>query len=106
MCRQPTWCWSASATEFGGLQDARIGRMRDELGSGLRSYRVSRTQYLIFYRVHAKCVQIVRVVHGARDLPAVLAPDRAVRAARRPPCGGRGGRSPGGRGRRPRRAIN
>jgi toxin ParE1/3/4 len=30
-------------------------------------------QYLIFYRITTESIEIIRVVHGARDLPAVLA---------------------------------
>jgi plasmid stabilization system protein ParE len=30
--------------------------------------------HLIFYREHAGLLEVVRIVHGARDLPRVLAP--------------------------------
>jgi len=43
-----------------------IGRTRDELKSGLRSVPVY--PYLMFYRVQSEMVEIVRVLHGARDL--------------------------------------
>jgi len=43
---------------------------RDELIAGLRNARHGR--YLIFFLVTAGEVQIVRVLHGARDLPRAL----------------------------------
>lgn len=45
-------------------------RSRPELGAGLRSCPHGR--YVIFFTVHDDAVRIVRVLHGARDLPAVL----------------------------------
>ena|SRR5829696_311365 len=47
-----------------------IGRARDELAPGLRSLAFGR--YVIFYRVPDDCVEIVRVLHGARDLGRAL----------------------------------
>jgi toxin ParE1/3/4 len=32
-------------------------------------------KYLLLYRVHADTIEIVRVVHGARDLPALFEED-------------------------------
>lgn len=43
-----------------------MGRGRPELGHGIRSFPVS--SYLIFYRETLDGVEIVRVVHGARDI--------------------------------------
>lgn len=43
-----------------------MGRKRDELLPGLRS--VSYKNYLIFYRTRNDDVEIIRVLHGARDL--------------------------------------
>jgi toxin ParE1/3/4 len=43
---------------------------RDELAAGLRSARHGR--YLIFFVTGDDMVQIVRVLHGARDLPRVF----------------------------------
>jgi toxin ParE1/3/4 len=41
--------------------------------AGLRSLPVSDfTNYLIFYRIMPSEVQVLRVLHGARDLPSVL----------------------------------
>lgn len=43
-----------------------IGRAREELAEGLRSFPVDR--YIIFYRPTPKGIEIIRVLHGARDL--------------------------------------
>lgn len=45
---------------------------RDELHEGLRSARHGR--YLIFFVEQEDEVQVVRVLHGARDLPRVFEP--------------------------------
>jgi toxin ParE1/3/4 len=47
-------------------QQPGIGRRRDELADGLRSFPVGR--YVIFYLTVPGGVQIVRVLHGARDV--------------------------------------
>ena len=46
------------------------GRSRDNLISGLRS--VLSHPYVVFYRVSAADVQIVRVLHQRRDLEAIF----------------------------------
>jgi toxin ParE1/3/4 len=43
------------------------GRARPEIGAGARSVAVGR--YLVLYRVNGDCVDIVRVTHGAREIP-------------------------------------
>jgi toxin ParE1/3/4 len=43
-----------------------FGRLRDEIAEDIRALPVGR--YLIMYRVIPAGVDIVRVVHGARDL--------------------------------------
>jgi toxin ParE1/3/4 len=44
-----------------------LGRTRDQdLGVGIRSYPVGR--YTIFYRIDGG-IEVLRVFHGARDLP-------------------------------------
>jgi toxin ParE1/3/4 len=48
-----------------------LGRPRPER-EGLRSWRVGRTKYLIFYRPVEGGIEIVRVVHGSRDLGPLL----------------------------------
>ncbi len=47
-----------------------MGRMRVEFHQDLRSFPVS--PYLIFYRELPDGVEIVRVLHGARDLSALF----------------------------------
>jgi len=44
----------------------KIGRLREDIRKGLRTYPCN--AYLILYRETAGNVEIVRVVHGARDL--------------------------------------
>jgi len=51
-------------------RQAGLGRMRDELAPGLRSFPVGR--YLIFYLLDSGCLRIVRVLHGARDIDALF----------------------------------
>lgn len=47
-----------------------LGRPREELSLRLRSFPVGR--YVIFYRTIENGIEIVRVLHGARDLPPLL----------------------------------
>ncbi|MEQ1612148.1 MAG: type II toxin-antitoxin system RelE/ParE family toxin [Hyphomicrobiaceae bacterium] len=55
----------------------RIGRARPDLRPELRSW--PHRSYVILYRTTETGVEIVRVVHGARDLTALLAEqDRAI----------------------------
>lgn len=49
------------------------GRARDELAPGLRSIAFGR--YVIFYRALDDGAEIVRVLHGARDLKRALRGD-------------------------------
>ncbi len=42
------------------------GRARPEIGEGARSVTVGR--YLLLYRIERECVDIVRIVHGAREV--------------------------------------
>ena len=46
------------------------GREREELGEGLRSLPVENN--LIFYRVRDGGVEVLRIIHGARDLGAIF----------------------------------
>ena len=48
-----------------------LGRTREDLRSGLRSFSVA--DYLIIYRVHEGDVIILRVVRGNRDLSVLFA---------------------------------
>ena len=47
-----------------------LGRQREELLPRLRSFPVGR--YIIFYRPMKNRIEIVRVLHGARDLPPLF----------------------------------
>lgn len=46
------------------------GRSRDDLTPDMRSFRVG--QYLIFYRIVSPRLDILRVLHGARDFRKIL----------------------------------
>jgi toxin ParE1/3/4 len=47
-----------------------MGRVRDELLQGLRSFPVAR--YVIFYLTVPNGIDIVRVLHGSRDVNAIF----------------------------------
>ncbi len=47
-----------------------MGRLRPELAEDLHSIAVGR--YVIFYRAIYRCVEIVRVLHGSRDIEAIF----------------------------------
>lgn len=47
-----------------------IGKARREFGGGIRGFPVR--DYVLVYRPIPGGVELVRVVHGARDLPRVL----------------------------------
>jgi len=47
-----------------------VGEVRDELRPGIRSYSLG--NYVILFRVVADSVEIVRVVHGQRDVNALF----------------------------------
>ena len=44
-----------------------MGRSREEFAPGLRSSPAGR--YLIFFRPVADGIQVIRIIHGSRDLP-------------------------------------
>jgi toxin ParE1/3/4 len=47
-----------------------VGPARPAFGVSLRSYPVTHfRQYLIFYRPPADGIEVVRILHGARNLP-------------------------------------
>jgi toxin ParE1/3/4 len=53
----------------------RVGRLRSFSVPGVRSWVIPHFQnYLIFYLPTGTEVQILAVLHGARDLPSALAP--------------------------------
>ena len=41
---------------------------------GLRSRRIPRFPYLVFYAVEEERIQVARILHERRDLPAILRP--------------------------------
>lgn len=47
-----------------------MGRARDELLPGIRSFPAG--HYVIFYQPIEDGIEVVRVLHGARDLPSVI----------------------------------
>jgi toxin ParE1/3/4 len=49
------------------------GRARDEIRSGLRS--ITARPYVIFYRLREDVVEIVRILHGRRDVDDIFAGD-------------------------------
>jgi toxin ParE1/3/4 len=49
------------------------GRSRDEVRPGLRS--ISARPYVIFYRVRDEVAEIVRILHGRRDLDEIFSDD-------------------------------
>ncbi|MGB9234205.1 MAG: type II toxin-antitoxin system RelE/ParE family toxin [Terriglobales bacterium] len=72
------------ADKFAGLIDSQfralarqphLGRSRPELAVDLRSFPVGR--YVLFYVALPKRVEIVRVLHGARDIESVLLDDES-----------------------------
>jgi toxin ParE1/3/4 len=55
------------------VETPRMGRQRDDLSPGLRS--LGHGNYLVLYNIKYEIINIVRVVHGARDLNALFHPD-------------------------------
>jgi toxin ParE1/3/4 len=51
-------------------QYPRMGRSRDDLGLGLRSFAVG--QYVIVYTISDEDAQILHVFHGSRDIKGSL----------------------------------
>ncbi len=47
-----------------------MGRMREELLPGLRSFPLKR--YIIFYRVVPDCLEVIRVLSGYRDMESLF----------------------------------
>lgn len=52
------------------LMQPKMGRTRGELAAGLRSWPTS-TPYILFYFADADGITIARVLHHARDVPAI-----------------------------------
>jgi toxin ParE1/3/4 len=47
-----------------------LGRARPEFGADLRSF--PHRQYIIFYRPIEDGIEVVRLLHGSRDIPPLL----------------------------------
>lgn len=47
-----------------------MGRKREELAPGLRSFNADK--YLLFYRPIPEGILLIRVTHGSRDLPGLF----------------------------------
>lgn len=60
-----------------------VGRMRDDLAPALRSYPVG--NYLLFYRAIKGGIELVRVLHGARDLRRLFRTRGTFRRPRKRP---------------------
>lgn len=59
--------------KFAVLADfPRMGRSRDELGVGYRSFPVNR--YVVYYRLVSDGIEISHVLHGAQDVSLVSFP--------------------------------
>lgn len=52
------------------VQFPELGRNRDDLFLGYRSLTIKK--YLIFYRLMPDAIEIVRVLHGSRNLPELF----------------------------------
>ena len=49
-----------------------IGKVRDELGPKIRSFPIG--NYVLFYQPIEDGIEIIRVLHGARDIEALFNP--------------------------------
>jgi len=54
--------------QLGEFQE--LGRSRPDIAKTARSLNVG--NYLILYRIEARTIEVVRIVHGARDLTTLL----------------------------------
>jgi len=48
------------------------GRLRSELRAGLRSFPIR--SYVLFYRIDGENINLLRVLHGQRDIERYSAP--------------------------------
>ena len=61
----------AESPELGSL-----GEFQSPVLQGIRRWRVNRfTNYLIFYRERSNGIEVIRVLHGARDIDAIFGED-------------------------------
>jgi len=49
-------------------ENPKVGKERNDLVEGLRQFSVQKR--LIFYRIHAENIEIVRIFHGSQDIDA------------------------------------
>jgi toxin ParE1/3/4 len=52
------------------LEYPELGMLHEELGTKIRS--ISAGNYVIFYRPSSDAIQIIRILHGARDIREIL----------------------------------
>jgi toxin ParE1/3/4 len=52
------------------IENPELGRRRDELISGLRSFVID--PHVVFYRLSGAAVEIVRVVHQREDIETII----------------------------------
>lgn len=50
----------------------KAGRQREDIAVGLRSF--AEGNYIVFYRIVSGTVEVVRVLHGARDIENLFEP--------------------------------
>jgi toxin ParE1/3/4 len=50
-----------------------MGRLRDDLMPGLRSIVIER--YVLFYRSSPSAVEVLRILHGSRDVDSIMRAD-------------------------------
>lgn len=51
-------------------ESSEIGKDRPELGKGLKSFPVDR--YMLYYRASQTGIELVRILHGSRDVQALF----------------------------------
>lgn len=61
--------WALEDTSVQLAGNPRLGAPRPDLGAGIRHFPVRR--YLILYREIEGGVEVLRYIHGARDLPSL-----------------------------------
>ena len=53
-------------------QQPRAGRQREDLGDGVRAFPVG--HYIVFYQAQLTAIEIVRVLHAARNIDEIFEP--------------------------------